>query len=111
MAFKLVQRNTCIVPVQGVISDDNGKPERFEFSLLCRRLSSTEIKAATENLKDRSLSDFLCDVVEGWRNVFDAEGQPVPFHAEAFEHLMDVPGVAVLAVESYFREVGAKAKN
>lgn len=108
--FKLIERNTVSVPVKGVITDDSGKPERFEFSLLCRRLGAD---ALSERLKepDRSVKAFMQEVAEGWRGVADAEGQPLAFNEANLEALLETPGMAHLAFQSYLQEQAAKAKN
>lgn len=108
MAFKLIKRNTVIVPVKGVRSDEAGGTERFEFTLVCKRLDDKQIRDAFDG---RTVDDFLHYVTEGWRTVLDAEGQPLPFSTETFTALLLEPGVSKLAFDSYMREVEARAKN
>jgi len=110
MAFKLVQRNSCQVPVKGVLKDDDGKLERFEFTLTCRRLGASELKAALDD-KERSVVDFVHGLAEGWSGVTDADGNDVRFSQEALNRLLDTPGVARLAFDSYLVEQAAKEKN
>jgi hypothetical protein len=111
MAFKLMMRNSVVVPLKGELKDDNGKPERFEFALVCRRMGADELR---ETLKDgqRTMKAVMLDVTEGWRNVLDADGQtPVPFATEPLDQLLDTPGLAQLAFEAYLKEQAAHAKN
>lgn len=110
MVFKLIERNTVAVPVKGEIADESGKTERFDFSLLCRRLGAD---ALSEQLKDseRSIKAFMLDVTEGWRNVADADGNPVPFSESHLDELLETPGMAQLAFQCYLKEQAVKAKN
>ncbi len=111
MSFKLIVRNTVSVPVKGVISDDAGKPERFEFRLQCRRMGADDLKGAINKDSEKSVIDFMADVIEGWSGVQDDMGAAVPFGDEAARRLLDIPGVANLAFTSYLSENGAKEKN
>lgn len=108
MAFKLIKRNTVIVPVKGVRSDEAGGTERFEFSLVCKRLDQKQINEAFEG---RTVDEFLHHVTEGWRTVLDAEGQPLTFCTETLTELLREPGVSKLAFSAYLREVEAREKN
>lgn len=108
MAFKLVKRNTVIVPIKGVRSDEGGGAERFEFTLVCKRLDAKQIREAFEG---RTVDEFLHYVTEGWRSVLDDAGQPLPLTAETFTLLLLEPGVSKLAFDAYLREVEAREKN
>jgi hypothetical protein len=110
MAFKLVARNAVLVPVRGTITDETGKAERFDFTLTCRRLPATEL-AQTLKSTERTVYDFLADVIEGWTGVLDADGHPVPCTPDNIAALLDQPGVGVLAYKAYLEEHGAKEKN
>ena len=111
MSFKLIVRNTVSVPVKGVISDEAGKPERFEFRLQCRRMGADDLKATISKDSERSVIDFMADVVQGWSGVMDDSGAAVPFDDDAARRLFDIAGVANLAFSSYLAENGAKEKN
>ena len=110
MALKLVVRNKLRVPVKGSIADENGKQVSFSFVLLCRRLSQTQIQAAQEN-KDELVVDFIKDVTEGWEDVIDSTGQPLPFDDDNFAAVMDQAGLPGVCFQAYMKEVGAVAKN
>lgn len=111
MAFKLIARNSVNVPVKGVLSDDAGQPERFEFTLQCRRLGADALRDKLKNGGERSVKSFMQDVAEGWRGVQGADGQPLPFTDDNLDALLDTPGLAQLAFEAYLQEQAAKAKN
>ncbi|MEN9885770.1 MAG: hypothetical protein RL758_348 [Pseudomonadota bacterium] len=110
MTFKLVQRNSCKVPVRGVLKADDGKMEKFEFNLVCRRLGAAELKSALDD-KERSVIDFVQSLAEGWSGVKDEDGNEIPFNQDALAQLLDVPGVARLAFDAYLVEQGAREKN
>lgn len=110
MAFKLVERNSVAVQVKGEITGDKGTPEAFNFTLHCKRMGVEELQAA---LKDdaRSVRDFLIDIAHGWSGVIGDEGATLPFTQDALGALLDVPGIAGLAFNSYLEQQGARAKN
>ena len=108
MAIKLSLGNIVPVQVKGVQTLESGAVERFEFTLVCKRLNERQIKDATES---RTVAEFLQHVTEGWKSVLDADGQPLPFSAEGLEQLLLQPGVARLAFGGYLREVEAREKN
>lgn len=106
----LTQRNTATVNVKGTLNDENGKPQPFHFKLMCRRISATELQNVLKD-SDRSVSDFMLDITEGWRGVKDEDGQDVEFSTSALEQLLDIPGLAGIAFKEYLQEQAAKAKN
>ena len=110
MALKLVIRNKLRVPVKGTIADENGKPVPFAFVLLCTRLTQTEIEAAMED-KNAPVRDFIQGVTNGWEDVLDAAGQPLPFDDDNFAAVMDQAGLPGVCLQAYMKEVGAPAKN
>lgn len=110
MAFKLVQRNVCPVKVKGVLTGDDGKPESFEFTLICGRLGQTELKVKLDD-KEKSVIDFVRERAEGWTGVKDRDGNDLPFGQEVLDELLEVPGVARLAFDAYLVEQQAREKN
>lgn len=110
MAFQLKARNSVIVPVRGTITDDTGKVERFDFSLTCRRLPAREL-AQTLKSSERTVYDFLGEVIEGWSGVLDADGNPIACTPDNVAALLDQPGIGVIAYKAYLEEHGAKEKN
>jgi hypothetical protein len=110
MSFKLIVRNKLRVQVKGTINDENGKPVPFSFALLCDRLPQSQIDAALKN-KDESVVDFLKPITQGWEDMLDATGQPLPFSAEKFDEVMEEAGVPAVCFQAYLKAVGATAKN
>jgi hypothetical protein len=107
MALKLIIRNTCKVPVAGTVPDENGTPQRFSFTLICRRLGAD---ALAEALK-LPMREFFDAVVNDWEGVSDDQGQPLPFGPGALGQLLDIHGMAPVALKAYLLESGAKEKN
>ena len=110
MALKLVVRNKLRVPIKGSIADENGRQVPFSFVLLCKRLSQTQIQEAQENKGDL-IVDFIERVTEGWEDVLDDAGQPMPFDPDNFAAVMDQAGMPGVCFHCYMKEVGAVAKN
>lgn len=60
-------------------------------------------------ITDQSVAD---EVLVGWANVLDEDGEEVPFTAKAKDELLNIPAVASGIVVAYFESVtGNKAKN
>lgn len=110
MSFKLIVRNKLRVPVKGSIPDDDGRPVKFDFVLLCKRLKQSEIDAVIED-KDGPVSAFLHDVTEGWEGVLEEDGTPIPFSGATLDLVLEQPSMRVLCFQAYLKEVGATAKN
>jgi hypothetical protein len=117
--FKLVISDTIVVPVEGEIYAD-GKKVPISFDLLCKRSTADEIKEAfkpadsdDEDAKpgDVDLKAIMRDLITDWRHVMDGDGKPLDFSEEAREALLNFPGVAALAVNSYLLHFGAKGKE
>jgi hypothetical protein len=52
------------------------------------------------------------EVLAGWSNVQDEDGEDVPFTAASKAELLNIPAVASAIVVAYFESVtGNKAKN
>ena len=108
MAIKLSMGSILPVSIKGVETSESGAVERFEFTLICKRLNERQISEATEG---RTVIEFLQHVAQGWKSVLDESGQPLPFSTDSLEQLLLKPGVARLAFAAYLREVEAREKN
>jgi hypothetical protein len=111
MSFKLVARNTVLVPVKGTLPDEQGKPEPFKFTLVCKRLGQDELTNEMRSDNERTLKEFMSPLIEGWRDVLDEEGAPIPFGQQAIDSLLDIAGMARVVFDAYAQEQAAKAKN
>lgn len=110
MALKLVVSATVLIAVSGLLHDEAGVARPFSCSLTCDRLSAEEIRERLDR-KNRNTQDFMREVIRGWGDVLDDDGNPVPFSAQARDQLLNIPGLANVAFGSYFEGCGAKAKN
>ena len=111
MGIKIVISNTVRFKVKGTIKDEAGTDQPFDFSLTCMRLDSEQIQAKLRSESDASVIDFLCDVVEDWSGVKDADDKALPYTEDNLRALCRIPGIAALAFRTYLTEVGAKEKN
>lgn len=110
MALKLVVRNKLRVLVKGSIAGEDGKPVPFSFVLLCDRLTQSQIEAELQD-KEAPVVDFLKRVTNGWEDILDDAGKPIPFDEDNFASVMDQAGLPVVCFQAYMKEVGAVAKN
>lgn len=111
MAIKIVISNTVRFKVKGTIKDEAGIDQPFDFSLTCMRLDADQIQAKLRGEGDASVIDFLCDVVEDWSGVKDADDKALPYSEDNLRALCRIPGIASLAFRTYLSECGAKEKN
>jgi hypothetical protein len=109
MPYSLASTKTFQVPVVGQISGENGKPVKFDFKLVCKRLTQSEIDATLNN-PEAPIEPFLRDVATGWVDVLDAAGVPLEFNQENFDLVLGQAGMRVLCFGAYLTEVGAKAR-
>ncbi|WP_312515027.1 hypothetical protein [Massilia sp.] len=110
MAFKLVKLNKLPVLVKGALPGEDGKPQNFEFTLNCKRLTQGEIDIVMKDKKGE-VKGFVQKVAEGWDGMLDADGNPVPFGREQLDELLDNAGLPVMILHSYMEQVSAVAKN
>ncbi len=110
--YKIAVSDTCIVPVEGALKDENGKPRKFKFSLTCTRTDADEFK---EKLKgDFDISDFLQSVTQGWKGqdlVLEDDDTPAQFCGDSFAALLNITGMAMVCFSAYGKETGATTKN
>lgn len=68
------------------------------------------IKAATEHQHD---ADWLLQVLQGWHDVVDAQGQPLAFNRDTLDQLLDAyPRSSQEIFDAYVAAlVGARRKN
>jgi len=110
MAFKLITRNKLRVPVKGSIPDEDGNSVKFDFVLLCKRLNQTQIDEVLAD-KEGPIREFLHQVVQGWEDIQEATGEPIPFSAAALDQVLEQPAMRTVCFQAYLKVVGATAKN
>jgi hypothetical protein len=105
---------------------DGGKREKATFSAVFKRLSQTRINEIQVEVQRRiklgeagedvqgAISDVsLADeIMVGWDDVTDGDGEPVPFSKASKAQLLEVPMLASAIIEAYFESlVEQKRKN
>lgn len=112
--FRALVSNTVLVAFTLAIKDENGKDVQRKATLVCERLEASELRKEVMD-GNRPSSEVLRKVTKGWQEqtlVQDEEtGQLAEFSPEAFDAMLEVPGVANVAWQSYLREASAKEKN
>jgi len=111
MAIKIVVSDTVSFNVKGTINDAAGIAQPFSFKLVCTRLDQEQITNKLQTDTESKIVDFLCDVVEDWSGVKDADDKPLPYSEASMRQLCRISGVGAVAFQTYLSEVGAKAKN
>lgn len=111
MAIKIIVSDKVGIKVKGSIQNEAGAAQPFDFNLVCLRLDADEISTRLKDDSDRSLVDFMTDVVEDWSGVRGADDKPMAYTEDNYRALCKIPGVAMLAFRAYMADVGAKEKN
>ena len=115
--YKLAVGDKVRVPMIFEIQDAE-KTKRFNFSLICERLTVDEFQASNKNsdgiTTNEKIQETMIRITQGWVNqmfVLDDVGQPAPCDQEAKEIMFQAPAVLDIAVASYMKERAANAKN
>lgn len=109
--FKLAPAPTFDLPVE---LSGPGDTQAGKLQLVGKYLGKAAlqdwIKAAKDHEHD---ADWLLQVLCGWRDVVNAEGQPIPFGRAALDHLLDAyPRSSQEIFDAYVAAlVGARRKN
>ena len=109
MAYVLKKRSKLPVRIKGTLPGEDGKPEDFDFTLHCKRLSQEEVEAA--NSTEGSIREFLRDVAEGWEGVKDEGGAAVTFSTDELNGMLSTAGMPLLCFTSYMKQIAVTAKN
>lgn len=111
MAIKIVVSDKVGIKVKGSIQDETGTAKPFDFNLVCQRLDADQITARLKDETDKTLTDFMIDVIEDWSGVRGGDDKPLAYTQDSYRALCRIPGVATLAFRAYMTDVGAKEKN
>lgn len=120
MAIKIVVSNKVSFKVSGKFNDADGNVSEFNFGLTAKRLQQDELNqavtdavmAAAKEGNHKKIESTLLEVVTDWKDVKDAENEPLAFSTEGLQSLFAAyPGMALHAWRTYQDEVGVKAKN
>lgn len=108
--FKLALQKKVRWPVTVQIPQDGGGVTRatirVEFALLGAERQAELMRSARLDDQD---SEFLAEVVTGWEDVADEEGNPIAFSPEARRTLTDIPYVRAALLRGYFEVASGNA--
>lgn len=123
MAFVLKQSATYTWPVTLILPVNGGRREKHTFDAEFRRLPQTRINEIVklaqlqeqgklpddEELRDQ---DAAKEILAGWKNVVDDDGEDIPFSDSRLAELLEIPTVAGQIVRTWFESLEvAKKKN
>jgi len=123
MAFVLKQSATYTWPITLVLPVDGGRREKHTFDGEFRRLPQTRINEIVKlaQLQDRGMladdeelrdQDAAKEILAGWSNIVDDQGQEIPFSDAAVNQLLEIPTIAGQVVRAWFDSLEvAKRKN
>jgi hypothetical protein len=108
--YTLSIQDTVEVPVKFTLKE--GKVNKsFAFTLIATRQPQSVIEQWVK--EESKIKELLSDNVTDWHGqtlVLDGD-KPAEFSKDAFDAMLDAPGVAMRCYLSYLAECGAKAKN
>lgn len=123
MTFVLKQSSTYTWPITLVLPVSGGRREKHTFDGEFRRLPQTRINeiirlaqlqergklSEDEELRDQ---DAAAEILAGWSNVVDDDGEEIPFSDSKLKELLEIPTVAGQIVRTWFDSLEvAKRKN
>lgn len=129
MAFVLSKSATYTWPVNIETATDGGKQRRESFTAEFRRLDQSRIdeiniiaarrqrqlegKEPINPADDISDLEIANEILAGWSDIFDADGEQVPFTESAKKELIEIPTVAHSLCKAFVESMsgGAKRKN
>jgi hypothetical protein len=121
--FKLAPANSFTYPVIVEQVSNGGAARKDKFTATFKRLSTQEVTNWMERMVDASQDGYeaqtqvareLChEVMEGWHDVTDVDGGPVPFSTDALTQALDIHPVAISIATAWVDAMrgGAKRKN
>jgi hypothetical protein len=123
MAFVLKQSATYTWPITLILPVDGGRREKHTFDGEFKRLPQTRINEIVRQARamergrlneDEGLEDqdAAIELLAGWSNVLDDDGNEIPFSPKALDQLLEIPTVAGQIVRAWFESLEvAKRKN
>lgn len=123
MSFVLQQSESYSWPITIILPVDGGRREKHTFEGEFKRLPQTRINEIVRQARamergrlseDEVLEDqdAATEILIGWSNVVDDEGNEIPFSAKALAQLLEIPTVAGQIVKVWFESLEvAKRKN
>lgn len=112
--FKLNLSETYFWPVNFELPGESGQFEKHNFEAQFRRLPQSRIDELRDQVQEGKIADkaIAVEVLAGWRDVVDGEGNNVGYSNVMRDRLLEVPGLATAIVLSYTDSLnGARRKN
>jgi hypothetical protein len=106
MAFKLAKNPTFCANVDVLTPNDKCGHDKSSFVVSFHRKKTSEL----DRLRGMQQADVLREVVAGWKELVDENGQEVIFSNENLEALLEIPE-AVYAMSMAFWQSIVKAKE
>jgi hypothetical protein len=126
MAFVLKQSTSYKWPVSFKLPVDGGKYEKQTFEAEFRRLPQARLNEIQDAVQERTraakagepIDGMINDqavadeILIGWSNVLDEDGDEIPFTTANKQQLLEVSALASSIIVAYFESVtGNKLKN
>lgn len=126
MAFVLKQSASYKWPVSFKLPVDGGKYEKQTFEAEFKRLPQARLNEIQDAVRERtraaqageSIEGMISDesvadeILIGWSNILDEDGDEVPYTAANKKQLLEVPVLASSIIVAFFESVtGNKLKN
>lgn len=112
--FCIDQNPSYTAPVAVKMPGDKGKFTTVKFNARFKRVSLTEFEALNAAIREKTMTDaqLIDEVLVGWGDVENKNGEPVEFTPENLEVLLDIFPVRPSIVQAFFDSIhlGA-AKN
>ncbi|MBF0453630.1 MAG: hypothetical protein HQL72_02295 [Magnetococcales bacterium] len=106
MAFKLVTEKNYCHQVTVHIPQGNGT-KKINFTASFNYISQSRLEAFT-GIDD---GDLLDEVLDGWSNFLDADGDTIEYTQENRAQLLDTPYLRVALVESFYDSLSGKSNR
>jgi hypothetical protein len=112
--FKIATTPTYKAKVAVDIPGDNGKVTTKVFSATFKRLQQSDLDDMMARLRSKDLDDrsLIGEVMVGWDDVADEDGNVLEFNEENLDALLEVFPVRPTIVKTFFNSTSAaKVKN
>lgn len=122
--LKFVPKETYKTKATIFIPGDFGRPDKFSFTVEFRRLKQQDARqllrrveeAKSDPQEDQDLdAEVLRENLVGWSNLPGADGNDIPFSAEALDEMLEYPcyrsGLLDLFFQGFNNRQGQALKN
>lgn len=94
--FKIGLSDNYRWPVKVVVPTDDGKTLTQDFTAVFKRITQTQVEAFTADLIAAKITDkdIVKQVLIGWQNIVDDNGNQVPFSETLRDQILDGAGIA-----------------